>query len=357
MDHDLPPPDRPCVQVTAGPGIAAALPQLLGFAPEESLVVVALGGDRRVGLTLRVDLPPPGHERALAGELVDALRPGRPTAAVVLVVTEDPDEPWPVLQGSTLPRLALLHEVTAALVRAGIRVTETLLVRGGRCWDYDDPADGAGRTLPTGTSALAAASAYAGQVTAPDRAALVARTARVSGPAAAAAARVCARIGAGHAARLSQVGWEQWAEESWASVLTALELCRPGSRTQPDDEALARVAWAVGDTELRGRALTLGLGEDAAAAETLWTEVLRRVPAPLDVAPATLLAVTAWSRGDGTTASIALDRALDGQPGHPFALTLRAALAAALPPHDLRRFLAGLDATDHRPVAEGRRAG
>lgn len=357
MDHDLPPPDRPCVQVAAGPGIAAALPQLFGSAPEESLVVVALGGDRRVGLSLRVDLPPPGRERALAAELVDSLRPGRPTAAVVLVVTEEPDERWPVVAGTTLPRLALLHEVTAALVHAGIRVTETLLVRAGRCWDYDDPGDTAGRALPTGTSALAAASAYAGQVTAPDRAALVARTTRVSGPAAAAAARVCTRIGAAHAARLAEVGWEQWAEESWTAVLTALELCRPGSRTGPDDEVLARAAWAVGDTELRDRALTLGLGADAAAAQALWTEVLRRVPAPLDVAPATLLAVTAWSRGDGTTASIALDRALDGQPGHTLALTLRAALAAALPPRDLRRLLAGLGATDHRPVAEGRRAG
>ncbi|MCW2582322.1 MAG: uncharacterized protein JWQ53_1112, partial [Klenkia sp.] len=234
MDDDQPPPpDRPRVQVGAGPGIAAALPQLLGFAPQESLVVVALGGDRRVGLTLRVDLPAPGLEGQLADQLVQTLRPGRPTAAVVVVVTEEPDGQWPEAwstgPGTALPRLALLHQVTAALVRDGIRVTQTLLLRAGRCWDFDDPGS-RGRTLPTGTTALAAATAYAGQVTAPDRATLVARTARVTGEAAAAAARVCTRVGADHAARLAEVGWDQWAEESWRAVVTGLEACRPGSR-------------------------------------------------------------------------------------------------------------------------------
>ena len=43
--------------------VAAALPHLLGFRPEESVVVVGLGGPSggRVGLTVRADLPPPPH--------------------------------------------------------------------------------------------------------------------------------------------------------------------------------------------------------------------------------------------------------------------------------------------------------
>ena len=78
-------------------------------------------------------------------------------------------------------------------------------------------------------------------------------------------------------------------------------------------------------------------GADAPAAEILWTECTRRAPAPLDAAPATLLAVSAWLRGDGAMANVALARALAGEPGYALARLLAQALAACVPPRSCAR--------------------
>jgi len=102
---------------------------------------------------------------------------------------------------------------------------------------------------------------------------------------------------------------------------------------------VARLAWGLRDADLRDRALTLALGESAPGAEVVWTELTRRAPAPLDAAPATLLAVSAWLRGDGALANVALDRALDSEPGYTLAGLLRTALDACLPPAVVRQVI------------------
>ena len=107
------------------------------------------------------------------------------------------------------------------------------------------------------------------------------------------------------------------AAQPWGAITAALARCRPGAtggapgrpRGGPGGLGAAR-------RDVRDRALGLALGADAAAAEALWTECTRRAPAPLDAAPATLLAVSAWLRGDGAMANVALDRALAGEPGY-----------------------------------------
>ena len=65
---------------------------------------------------------------------------------------------------------------------------------------------------------------------------------------------------------------------------------------------------------------------------SLWTECTRRAPAPLDAAPATLLAVSAWLRGDGAMANVALDAGARQRPGLRARRLLREALAACVPP-------------------------
>jgi hypothetical protein len=68
----------------------------------------------------------------------------------------------------------------------------------------------------------------------------------------------------------------------------------------------------------------------------LWTECTRRGPAPFDAAPATLLAVSAWLRGDGAMANVALERALESRPGYTLARLLAQGLTGCLPPAALR---------------------
>jgi hypothetical protein len=106
--------------------------------------------------------------------------------------------------------------------------------------------------------------------------------------------------------------------------------------------------WGLRDPAVRDRALALALGPDAAAAEQLWTECTRRAPAPLDAAPATLLAVSTWLRGDGAMADVALNRALSGEPGYALARLLAQALAACMRPAELRALID--EAVRSRPV-------
>ena len=128
------------------------------------------------------------------------------------------------------------------------------------------------------------------------------------------------------------------------SSAEALEECTLCVMSRSDVENLIRV---------RDRALTLALGEDAPAAEQLWTECTRRAPAPLDAAPATLLAVGAWLRGDGAMANVALERALDSRPTYTLARLLADGLAACLPPAELRAMLASVTADPDEVWAAG----
>src|SRR3954447_1717508 len=267
--------------------VAAALPHLIGFRPRESLVVISLRGrrTRRFGLTARVDLPPAEHRVAVVGGLVGSVMTDRPAAVLVLVVSEFPDDlavdRWPggADRRPTLPHRDLVHEAVLGFAERSVPVQETLLVRRGRWWSYDCPraccAPTAGTPLPGGTSTLAAASAWRGQVLAEDRGALARRIAPVGFLAAAGMSRACDEVGLDLARAEAERGWEDVAEESWAEVRRALLRTAPGSVGQISDHEVARVAWALRDIGVRDRALSLALGSGAAAAEGLWTEVTR----------------------------------------------------------------------------------
>ena len=331
--------------------LAAALPHLVGFVPRESLVLVGLGGSSgaRVGLTARVDIPRREHAPALARALAARLAFDDPDAAVVLIASEEPDAPPAVGGGDGgasdgLPHRDLVHEVLLALEPFGIALREALLVRGGRWWSYDCPhaccAPGAGTRVPGGTTALAAASVAAGHVLAGSREELVARIARCSGDAAQRMAAVVVEVGEELAGVVDREGRDAAAGRYAAWIDAAVRRCVPGVERLGDVE-VARVVWGLRDVRVRDRALGLALGASASSAEQLWAECTRRAPEPLDAAPATLLAVSAWLRGDGAMARIALDRALDSEPDHGLAGLRAQGLDAGLSPADLRSMVVG----------------
>ncbi len=345
-------PLRPLVSLSDSADIAAALPYLVGFHPHESLVLVSLGGPtgNRVGLTVRADLPARSASAAVVTVLVRSVATDDPAGVVVAVVSEAPDERGALPGGDALdglPHRDVVHDAVVALAGLDIPVRDTLLVRGGRWWSYDCPepccAPGAGAPLPGGVSPLAAASAAAGQVLAPDRATLEARIAPLDGPARAAVDAAIWRL-VDRRARATRTDPDGETRRSWDTVLRAVRHCRPPEAGRLPDREVAGVLWAVADIRVRDRALTLALGDDAAAAELLWTECTRRAPAPLDAAPATLLAVSGWLRGDGAMANVALERALDSRPTYTLARLLADGLAACLPPAELRAMLAEVSA-------------
>jgi hypothetical protein len=175
---------------------------------------------------------------------------------------------------------------------------------------------------------------------------------RITGPldaSSGAMAAACAEVAVECSARVLEAGFDAVAEESWSAVTAAAARCRPGaSRPALTDREVARVVWGLRDRDVRDRALELAMGADASAAEVLWTDCTRRAPAPLDAAPATLLAVSAWLRGDGAMANVALERALAGEPGYALARLLAQALAQCVSPSELRALI---EAAQIRPDA------
>jgi hypothetical protein len=322
--------------------VAAALPHLIGFRPRESLVAVSLHGSTglQLGLTARVDLPPERYRRSVLDSVVRSLLTDRPAGVLLAVVSEDDDEG---AVAPELPHRPFVHEAVLAFSAVRVPVRDALLVRRDRWWSYDCPheccAPGAGTPLPEGDSPLAAASALTGQVLEPDRAALVRRIAPVGFLAAEGMTRACDEVGNDLAGRTARWGWDVVAEETWSAVIAAVQGAEPGRVRRLSDREVARLAWGLRDVDLRDRALGLALGGSAAAAEAIWTELTRRAPAPLDAAPATLLAVTAWVRGDGALANVALDRALASEPSYTFAALLRTALDACMRPAEVRRLI------------------
>jgi hypothetical protein len=341
-----PPSDRFDVRISDPGEIAAALPSLLGFRPRESVVLVSLTGASggRVGLTVRSDLPPPGDAAPAAAVLTRSVRRDRPRGVLVAVVSEMPDVPAGDGGASGLPHREVVHELVIALARDGVPVREALLVRAGRWWSYDCPrpccAPEAGTPLPDTVTALEVASVATGTVVERDRSDLVRRIAGPGGASRGAMAAACAVVADECSARVLVAGFDAVAEESWSAVSAAVARCRPGApRSGLSDHEIARVVWGLRDRDVRDRALELATGTDATAAEILWTECTRRAPAPLDVAPATLLAVSAWLRGDGAMANVALTRALTVDPAYAFARLLAQALAECLPPGELRAMI------------------
>jgi uncharacterized protein DUF4192 len=341
-----PQPDRqPYTVRISEPGeIAAGLPQLLGFRPVESVVLVSLSGasGRRVGLTVRADIPADEHAPALAGWITQSIGTDDPAAVLVAVVSEAPDDPG--IEGAELPHRALVRELTLALATAGIPVREALLVRDGRWWSFDCSrsccAPERGTSLPARVSALEVATVAAGVVVAENREELESRIAPPGGLAWAAMDAAVSRIEAEEDVRALAYSPAELAEEAWAAVLAAVARCAAAhpAGALTDDE-VARVLRALSDTTVRDRALSFALGEEADAAEALWTYCTSRAPSPLDAAPATLLAVSAWLRGDGAMANVALERALGSVPGYRLAGLLRQALGRCVPPDQLRALL------------------
>jgi hypothetical protein len=331
--------------------VAAALPHLLGFRPRESVVLLALGGPSgsRLGVTVRADIPPPAGRAAVVRQLVTGVATSNPNSVLAVVVSEAVDPGGP---DTDLPHRDLVHELILGLGERGLGARDVLLVRGGRWWSYDCPdpccAPGAGTRLPEGVPELAAASVLAGQVVVDDRAELAARIEPDIRRSASMHAAI-ERVGLGVGDDIRNRGRDEVATESWHAVLAAVGRVRSRSGAPLSDDEVARLLWGVHDRWVRDRALRLALGPDAAAAEQLWTECTRRVASPLTAAPATLLAVSAWLRGDGAMAGIAVERALFDDPDYRFAHLLAQGLSACLPPAEIRALI--VDTLDEPSLA------
>lgn len=318
----------PAVARLTSPGdIVAAVPHLCGFVPKESLVVISLrGARRRIGLTMRVDLP--RSPAGAAEQVADRVAYDGAVAAALLVYSEQPGD-W--------PHQLLADEVSAALDRRGIEVLEALLVRGGRWSSYTcrrsccppagTPVGGSGAV-----DALAAAAAYEGRAVLRDREELVAS---LAAPVLLAARQAEQELAAAQVRRLAEAerrDVEVVRREAVASVRQAMSF-----RSYETSESAA-LTVSLQDVHVRDEVATFAL-DDSESLLALLLALSRQSVAPFDVPVCTLLALVAWVRGDGALANVALDRALAGDPSYAMARLMREGLDGQLPPAAIRQWL------------------
>ncbi|MGR8007804.1 DUF4192 domain-containing protein [Streptomyces hypolithicus] len=347
--------------------LADALPYLMGFHPNDSVVMVALHGRRgRFGGRLRLGIPGSPREWApVSDQLAECLVTGserrgpRPEGIVVFLCQDPADgESGRQVMERLRPFAQRLRTACGAL---DVPVVEALCISDGRYWSYccpDDrccPPDGNALALP-GTSVMAAAAAYAGiqvrgslrqmeERLSPHRDPVDEEQVRALD---AAGLALVPRILAG--AEREQVGAETLGLAR--TLIRRLGECRPATASAPDADAAddrlinsdeaAAVILGLQDRETRDRAAEWMEGADAEPALRLWRALARRCAGAYDThaaAPLTLAGWVAWSTGDEPAARVALGLALRIDPEYTFAQLLHQACNEGIDPEALRRCL------------------
>ncbi|MDX3246129.1 DUF4192 domain-containing protein [Streptomyces sp. ME18-1-4] len=348
--------------------LADALPYLLGYRPEDSIVLVALhdlGGRGRFGGRARLGIPAnPDDWGAVARQLAQGLvagseRRGNRPAQMVAYLCQEP------AKGETgrqvMERLqSLAHQLRVECGRLDIPVIEALCISDGHFWSYCCggkgccPVEGVPMGLP-GTSVLAAAATYAGiQV----RGTLRELRARLLPLETAAAVEQEVALDTAGMALIPRI-----LDESTRAAVgeETLELAGRVMRRfaespvvsgmlmadHRDDELLgfdeaAALILGLQDRVTRDRAAAWMEGDEAAPALRLWRALARRCVGPYGehaAAPLTLAGWVAWSSGDELEAREALAMALGADPAYLFARLLHQACNEGLDPESVRRCL------------------
>jgi hypothetical protein len=310
--------------------LVAGIPYVLGFPPTDSLVLFTF---RRcpiltLSTTIRVDLPKQEHVSPVVSELSAAAARNEAVAAIAVVVGEEAPE-----------HRELVQDLRKTLADYDILLTHASWVRKvvhGEQWQcYDDPLC-TGAVPDPQTSALAAAIAVAGDTTYPDREAVAAHLA--PDPAEALARRK--RLLDAYRTEQPQPYGEQQLEADLRTLGHALDMAL-SSYDPPslNDHQLVRLAKAMSQAPIRDECLAIALTDEPEPTERLWTALVRSLPVPERAEPAVLLAVSAYLRGAGVLAALALKIALDSNPHHRTALLLDYALQMGMPPTRLKSML------------------
>lgn len=317
--------NRPVAKLSTPGDIVASIPLLCGFPPRDSVVVISLRGPRkRVGLTMRLDLPPADLEQEAAASLAARLEQDGAGAAVVAVFAGE-------------RRPALVDALTAGLEQRRIPLLEALHVDDDRWTSYVCsrsccPAEGT--PIPPAPSLLEAERVLDGRSVLASREELVRSLAP---PVLLARAEAEQRIEQARDEQLERFlsdGPAAAREAVLAEAREAVVLVTAGGAVSTG--VAAQLAVALHDVRVRDEMATWALSESDALLSLLM-QVVRRVPPPEDAPVCTLLAWVAYERGQGAMVNVALDRALSSDPSYRLALLLRAALDEQLPPGEIRR--------------------
>lgn len=317
--------------------LIAALPAILGFVPEKSLVLVSVDGGE-LGSVMRVDLSDELADNV--GRLADVAAAAAPAAAIAVVVDAE---------GTCCPvcndqHRRLIGALSEKLARNDIELLSAHVVdrvaSGGR-WHCADGCGAGGSVDDPAASPLAAAAVLEGRRLYPRRADLQAVITPDDTERSAAVAAVIDDCASARAAAGDADPGER-ARRDVEQALAAVAGLAAGR--EPADAELAALGCSLTDVVVRDALCALAIGEHAADAEAMWALLARRLPEPWRADALVLLAFCAYVRGDGPLAGVSLEAALRCVPGHRMAGLLDTALQSGLRPDRIR----GLADTGYR---------
>jgi len=320
-------PSQPDFMLNRPGALIAALPAVLGFVPEKSLVLVTV--DRgEMGAVMRVDLSP--RLADTIDRIAEVAAAAKPDAAIAVIVDADGAlcpmcaEDFRQL-ATALTDVLALQEITLLAVHVVDSITT-----GGR-WHCADMCGARGTIDDPSSSPLAMAAVLDGRRLYARREELqkvieVKDTARV--------ARLSRRI----RKQLKARGEDGGDDSSRRDVENAIDAAsRVGNGADLSDADAAALACAFTDITVRDTLYALAVGEKAGEAETLWASLSRVLPKPWRVEALVLLAFSAYARGDGPLAGVALEAALRCSGGeHRMASMLDTALQSGMRPEQIR---------------------
>lgn len=318
--------DMHTVRASGPADLLALVPGLLGFHPEDSVVVITLG-DATHRFHARVDLPsdPVGLED-LADYLTRVAHRNGVRSLAVVVYSED----------AGLAE-TLVHDLATRLLAVHVEVACAVRADGERWWCVDPQARrGPGTPYDISAHPLMAQAVVEGTVVLGSRRELAdslvgtdpEETEEIERLADEVALRMLqaadSPVGA-RAARHHLVVEGRWVRHR---VRRHLE-----DRVRLDASDVARLLVLVHlSLEVRDVAWAEMTHRNAALHVDLWRDVVRRAPVDLRAAPAALLGFAAWLSGNGALAWCAIDCAQESQPDYGLAALLTEALAGAVPP-------------------------
>jgi hypothetical protein len=308
------------------PGVLiAALPAVLGFVPEKSLVLITV--DRgEMGCVMRVDLSDElSHSLAHIAEVAAA---AKPDSAIAVIVDEDGAN----CRMCNDEYRELADGLATALANQGIELLAAHVVgrvAAGAAWHCADGCGNAGTVEDPSASPLAVAAVLDGRR-------LYARRAELQAVIEVADPIRTEALGEAIGLRAAGVA-ERPDEAARADVEAAIAAAtRVADGADLGDDVLARLAWALTDLRVRDTLYALAVGENAGQAEELWAALSRTLPEPWRVEALVLLAFSAYARGDGPLAGVSLEAALRVDPAHRMAGMLDTALQSGLRPEKIR---------------------
>lgn len=320
---------RPDLVLNRPAALIAALPAVLGFVPEKSLVLVSVNHGE-LGSVLRVDLG--GDLAGRVGQLAQVAAAARPEAAIAVIVDS---------AGAHCPTCneeyrELCETLTAALAQCDIALWAAHVVDrvapGGR-WHCVDGCGSDGTVDDPSTSPLALAAVLDGRRLYPRRADLQASIAVADE---ARSAELAGRLRRAAATRDTEYRVDPLAcgRRDVERALRAATRVADGESLA--DAELAKLGCALADMQVRDTLYALAVGELAGEAEALWAVLARTLPAPWRVEALVLLAFTAYARGDGPLAGVAVEAALRCSPWHRMGAMMDSALQSGLRPEHIR---------------------